>query len=850
MLKTGTSVFFTIAMLISIVFVLFLSEASFAQDSISKPSPNSGIKSKVVYNSRDSVRFDVKNQKVFLFGDADVKYEDMELHADYIEFDMADNIAFARGGRDSAGKAIADSAGMPVGDPVFSDGEKSFDAKEITYNFETKKGKIREVTTQEGEAFIHAKDAKKDTGDVYYIKNGRYTTCDLVDPHFYIKSTKLKIIPDDKIISGPAYLVIADMPTPLALPFGVFPNKTGRKSGILIPFYGESNLGYFLKEGGYYFGISDYFDLALRGDFYSKGSYGVKAHTNYERRYKYSGNLGISFSDIQISEKEFPDYRNTQDFFVKWQHAQDAKKNPTSRFSANVNAGSSTYQTFNSNTANEYLTNTFQSNIAWNKSWQGKPYALSMNMSHSQNTLQKTVDVTLPEAAFSVARQYPFKRKEQIGKPNVLEKIGTSFSLNARNQISSPEKDLFKESSLQKFRNGLRATVPISTSQNLGPLIFTPSVNLSGRGYFQTIRKHFDVSDSSLVTDTLHRFAGVYDWNAALAMSTKLYGMYLFKRGRVKAIRHVITPNASLSYRPDFSQEQYNYYHYVQTSIAGDSVLYSIFQNGIYESPDQGKSGFVNFSLNNNLEMKVRPSKKDTSTQDKKIMLIENLSIASSYNLAAEHYNWSDINVTGSTRLFKIVNITLSGILDPYAYDSTLNRRVERFEFRETGNMARLTSAAFSLSTSLRSLMKKNTEDKNKKTNTKGIKQNEDELNYIMSHPDYYVDFSVPWNLSFNYNVIYTKPDTLKTITQSFTFNGDLSVTEKWKIGFQSGFDIVKKDFTFTSLNIYRDMHCWEMHFDWVPFGLRKSYMLSVAVKASVLQDLKLSRKREWYDYN
>jgi len=856
-LKINTSVFFTIAMLIIAVH-------AFSQDTIhNKTNPdssgtsNSAIKSKIIYNSRDSIRFDVKNQKVFLFGDADVQYEDMELKADYIEFDMSKNTAFAHGARDSAGNAALDTSGMPIGDPIFSDGEKSFDAKEITYNFETKKGKIREVTTQEGEAFIHAKDAKKDTGDIYYIKNGRYTTCDFEQPHFYIKATKLKVIPDDKIITGPAYLVIGDVPTPLIVPFGVFPNKKGRKSGILIPFYGQSNLGYFLKDGGYYFGMSDYFDLALRGDIYSQGSYGVKTHTNYNKRYKYNGNLGISYSEIKISEKEFPDYEDNKDFFVRWSHTQDPKANPTVRFTANVNAGSSSYNKFNSNNPTDYLSNTFQSNVAWSKSWQGKPYNLSVNMTHMQNTIQKTVDVTLPEAAFSVNRFYPFKRKEQVGKLKRYEKIGTSFSLNARNQISTYDSLLFKESSVDRLRNGIKATIPISYSENFGPVIMSPSASFNSYGYFQTIRKRYDTISETVKIDTVKRFSPAYDFNAALSFSTKLYGMFLFKHTRVKAIRHVLTPSASLSYRPDFSQSHWGYYQNVQINSLGNEQLYSIFQNAIYGSPASGKSGYINLALNNNLEMKVRPSKKDTSTTDKKVMLLDIFSISASYNMAVDSFNWSNINLTGRTQLFKILDLTFTGILDPYKMDYGTGERTKKLLFESTYRIGRLTDAAFSLSTSFQNLTKKKNEKKKplsmKPMRTGGavpMSANNDELAYILSHPDYYVDFNVPWNLSVYYNIVYTKPALTDTIIQTFTFSGDVNITEKWKIGFHSGFDFVKKDFTFTQLNIYRDLHCWEMHFDWVPFGFRKSYMLNVAVKASVLQDLKLSRKRDWYDYN
>ncbi|MBI3501248.1 MAG: LPS-assembly protein LptD [Bacteroidetes bacterium] len=811
----------------------------------------SAIKSKVIYSARDSMRMDLDSQKVFLYGEGNVKYEELELNADYIEFNMKTNIAFSRGARDSSGNVRLDSAGNAIGDPVFKQGEKSFDAKEITYNFETKKGKIREITTVEGEAFIHARDAKKDTGDVYYVKNGRYTTCDLEHPHFYIKTTKLKVIPDDKIISGPAYVVIGDVPLPLVLPFGIFPNKTGRKSGVLIPFYGESNLGYFLKDGGYYFGMSDFFDLALRGDFYSKGSFGVKTHSNYIRRYKYSGNVQLSYSNIQISEKEFPDYSRTQDFFLRWSHMQDAKASPTSRFSANVNAGTSTYQKYNSYNANDYLSNTFQSNIAWNKSWQGSPNNLSINASHSQNTKTKIVDVTLPDAAFTMGRRFPFKRRDFVGKPNVIDKIGISPSFNAKNFIrmdSAFFKDPYFVNKLSdRMQNGIKASAPITTSWNLGPLIFSPSISANAYGYFQTIHKRWDADSSRVFTDTLRTFKYGYDYSTSLTTSTKLYGMFAFRHGIVKAIRHVMTPSASLSWRPDFSQKQYGFYEDVQTNTFGNTQSYSIFQNGIFGSPASGKSGVITLGLDNNLEMKLRPAKKDTSTKDRKIVLIDNLRIASSYNIAAENFNWSTTNLSARTRLFKKVDITLSSVLDPYAYDNVLKKRIEKFEYQVNGKLYRLTDAAFALSTSLRSLTQKKTA---KTTGKKTVKKNVDELNYIMSHPDYYVDFNVPWDLAVNYNVVYSKPGASDTVIQSFTFSGNVNVTEKWKVGFRSGFDFVKKNFTFTSFDIYRDLHCWEMHLNWIPFGFRRSYMLTLNVKASVLQDLKLERKRDWYDYN
>jgi hypothetical protein len=499
------------------------------------------------------------------------------------------------------------------------------------------------------------------------------------------------------------------------------------------------------------------------------------------------------------------------------------------------------------------------SNISMTKSWRSSN--LSLSASHSQNTITKALDVTLPEVTFSRNRFY--LRGKSVITPKWYQKIGVGLTVNARNQINTYDTLLFKKNSLEfqpnadkMFRNGVKATVPISTSMNLGPFIITPSFTINSEAYFQTIQKHADAKDSALVTDTLRGFKPAYDFNAAIAVSTKLYGMFMFKHGRLKAIRHVITPVVSFSSRPDFSVAQWGFYQTVTTHPKNieTNQTYSYFQNGIYGVPPSGKSGLVNFSLGNNLEMKLRPSKKDTSSIDKKIMLINNFSVLFSYNMAVEHFNWSTINFLGQTQLFKKIDLTMNGVVDPYRIDS-IGNRIERFVYNENGNIGRLTTASLSVSTSLRSLTGKQPV----KPTTAGMPRqaaNYDELNYILQHPDYYVDFHVPWNLSVYYNIIYAKVyapirHAMKdSIIQSLTFNGDVNVTKKWKVGFRSGFDIVKKDFTFTSFDIYRDLHCWEMRLNWIPFGARKSYMVTIAVKASSLQDMKLMRKREWYDYN
>lgn len=802
-------------------------------DTVKAQASGSLLKSKVIYKAQDSIRFNIAEQKVYLFGNADVKYEDISLTAAYIELDLNNNLVFAESGKDTSGKE--------TGVPKFDEGGQSFSAKKIKYNFETKKGKITDVITQEGEGYIHGETVKKDTSNIFYIKKGRYTTCNQEHPHFFIGATKLKVIPNDKIITGPAYLSVADIPTPLAVPFGFFPNKKGQSSGIIIPTYGESpQLGFFLKDGGYYFGINDHIDLALKGDIYSRGSWGVKTFTNYKTRYKYNGSLNLNYARIYIGVPETPDFTSTNDFFIRWSHVQDPKAKPGRNFSANVNAGSSTYNTFNSNNSRDYLTNTFQSNINYNKSFTGTPFNLAASARHSQNTLTKQVDVSLPEITLAMNRIYPLKNKNRI-EPKWYDKIGISWTSNAINSINTYDSLLFSEQSIDVMRNAIRHTVPISTSFNLFKyLTLTPAINGSSVWYFKTINKIYNTTLDTLLVDTVNGFRMANEFSTSASLSTKLYGMYQFKRGTLKAIRHLMIPNASISYRPDFGESKYGYYKTVVINAEGETQKYSIFQNGIYGSPASGKSGVVSMGLSNTVEMKLKP-KADTSNTDRKVALIQALNFNTSYNLALDSFNWSTIGVNGRTQLFKKLDVNTNATFDPYCINEE-GARINRYEWTSNKRIGRLTNASIALGTSIRSKEKTN----NKKSSNKAT---EDQLNYIKTHPNEFIDFSIPWSLTFSYNLQYSKPALVQTVTQALNFSGDLSLTKKWKIAFNSGYDFVQKDFSYTSLNIYRDLHCWEMSFNWVPFGFRQSYTIDIRVKASVLQDLKLTRKRDWYDF-
>lgn len=817
--------------MILLITSLISHNASAQNDTIRRNATPKGLDTRVSYNAKDSIRFDIINKKVYLYGDAEVTYEDSKLTAAYIELNLGEDIVVAEGVRDSTGRI--------KGSPVFIEDGKTYPATSIRYNFKTKKGYIREVSTQEGEGRILGETIKKDSNNHVYIRNGQYTTCNLPHPHYSIKAGKLKVIPEDKIVTGPAYLSIADIPTPLGIPFGFFPNKKGQSSGILVPSYGESPaLGFFLKDGGYYFGINDSLDFALRGDIYSRGSWAAKASSNYKIKYKYAGNLILSYARILLDNPEFRSARN--DFFVRWSHNQDPKFHPSTRFSANVNAGSSTFNTFNANRPNDYLSNIFQSNIAWSRSF-GTRYNLSTNLRHSQNTITKQIDLTVPEVAFTMTRRYLFKELKKTVRKKWYDKIGVSYFMNLRNDLSTYDSLFFREESLKHLRNGMRHSIPIAATYKAGPFNFNTNANLNSNFYLKTIRKNYNAETGIVETDTVNGFRASTDFNFSSGVSTQVFTTYTYRKGFIKAIRHVMTPNVSLNYRPDFGAPGWGYYKNVQTTSTGNFQQYSIFQDAIYGSPASGKSALVSLGVNNNIEMKRRV-RTDTGDTERKVPLLEAFSIFTSYNLAAENFNWSVITMNGRTTLFKVLNLNFSASMDPYRIDED-GRRIERFEWTENRRIGRLTYASLSTGTTLLGGQKKKTAPARTNFGTQA------EIDFINSHPDAFVDFNVPWSLGVYYDIRYSKPSTTEDITQNMRFNGDVSLTRKWKIGFSSGYDFEQNDFSYTSVNIYRDLHCWEMSFNWIPFGIRQSYTIDIKVKSAILQDLKLSRKRDWYDY-
>jgi len=814
-------------LILSLIFLTVFTNNSFGFISIedtlaTNDSTEKTFINNIFYDASDSMHFDILNQKVLLYGGAFIKYEKTEIKANFIEIDWENNQIYARGRLDSTGKTI--------GDPQFTESGKSFKAKEIIYNYKSKKGIIKELVTQEGEGFIHGKKVKKSESEIMYLKKGEYTTCNAEKPHFTIRANKIKVIPGKKIVSGPAYLTVLNIPTPLFLPFGFFPNTSQESSGILIPSYGESvNLGFFLKNGGYYFVLNKQMDLAIKGDIYTKGSWATRSLFRYKKRYKYNGNLNLSYGRMINSEKDLPDYSLKKDFFIRWSHKQDPKANPSLLFSANVNAGSSTYHKNNSYNANDYLSNTFTSSINLNKKWEGTPFNLSTNLRHSQNTTTKKVNLTLPSVNFSMNRIFPFKNMGKSNRIHWYEKIGISYDLNTKNEITIADSLLLKSNTLSKFRNGIKHSIPISTSVKIFKYFtFSPRFNLTERWYLSQIKKSWN--GSSVITDTLQKFTRAHDYSMSASLNTKLYGITEFKKGKIAAFRHVLTPNVSFSYRPDFSKENFGYYKNVQSDTLGNIQNYSIMQNGIYGGPGKGESGSINFNLGNLVDMKVR-SKKDTTETLKKITILQSMGIASSYNIFSDSLNLSNITLNARTKLLGLLDLTFSSRYDPYMLNKN-GSRINQFEIKN-GRLARFINANAALGFNMTEGFFNNEANKDEK-----------------EKKDFY---KIPWNLNMNYTITYNKgnlPSSEVDPIQSLNFSGNIKITPKWKIGFRSGYDFKEKELTYSSVDVYRDLHCWEMLFHWIPIGFHKSYTFTIRVKASVLQDLKLEKKKDWIDMN
>ncbi|MCB2195970.1 MAG: LPS-assembly protein LptD [Bacteroidetes bacterium] len=820
------------------------------------------IQTQVIYNAQDSIILSSDAKKVYLFNKAKIVYGDIELEADYIEYDEENNFVFARG--------VEDSLGNISGKPKFKENNEEFVARTIKYNFKTKKGYIQEVFTEEEQGFLHSEETKKLEDNSFLLKNGKYTTCENEEhPHFYLKMSKAKVIPNDKIISGPAFLVMEDIPIKfLGVPFGFFPNQSQYSSGIIIPSYGEeTKRGFYLQDGGYYFGISNKMDLAITGDIFSKGSWGSDMQFRYKKRYKFNSNFHFTYAEFIQSEKGLEDYSKTKNMAIRWTHTQDPKANPNTTFKASVNYSTSEYDKFNSKSIEQLNTNTKQSSISYGKNWAGSPFRFNMDLKHSQNSKNNSINLTLPVMTFNMDRQYPFRKKNSTGETKWYEDIEIQYSSKAENKISTVDSLLFKETEWTDFDNGFQHNIPLSTNFkilqyfNLSPRVEYTGIlypNYLEYSYVENVDTVSGVTSYELVEDTVPtvRYAQMVTPSISLSVSPNIYGMYQMRNpdSKIVAIRHVLTPSVSISYRPDMGSMIDGYYF--SDTISGRD--YSIFDNGIYRLPSApGESGTVNFGLNNNLEMKVRDFEDTTGTGTKKIKLLESFRLSTSYDLFADSLHWSPISFNARTSMFENkLSFQVNGRLDPYALNQTTGRVYDEFMWNTNqGGFVRLTSFDFSIDVKLNS-PKDGTE--NRGQNQPAMTQLDDrfsrtgdELNTIQDHIVTYVDFEIPWNLSANFKYNYSKSglEATKRITQTMSITGDVSLTKKWKISLRTNYDLVANELSSTSINIHRDLHCWEASFNWIPVGRMQSYNFTINVKGSTLKDfLKYNKRKSWQD--
>ncbi|MCX7986580.1 MAG: putative LPS assembly protein LptD [Bacteroidales bacterium] len=800
------------------------------QDEISDP---------IKYSAKDSIVFDMEKKIVHLYGDAHVEYQKIDLKAAYIEFNMNEQTVFATG--------TTDSTGQEIGKPIFKDGNDQFESKWIRYNFKTRKGFVYFVKTEQGGGYLIGDSTKRNANGEIYLKGASFSTCNLDHPHFYLKLTKAIAVPEDKIVTGPAYLVVADIPFKMIfVPFGYVPNtKKSYASGILMPSYGEDNArGLALREGGYYFAISDYVDARITGEIYSKGSWGLAAQSNYKVRYRFSGNFSFRFNQSVYSEKGLPDYAVKNDYKFSWQHTQDQKANPNTRFSADVNVSSSSYDKRNSYNINDYITNTRSSGITFSRTWPNSPFNLSGSLKHTQNNETRQIFMSLPQLSFNMNTIYPFRKEDAVGPSKWYENIQLSYRANLDNDVYTTDSLFLTRHIMDSTNTGFSHEIPVSLNIKITRSInLTPSLNYKGVAYPKYYTYQWDSLYYNSNTgkygkvDTIVHNQWVYGHSLYPSISTgyspKVYGMFVFRNSRIKAIRHIMSPSASFSFIPDISEFMPNYYYKYYNGVGMKTV--SRFERTKYgtPSPPPGKSANISFSLRNNFEMKYLP-KQDTAQKEKKISLLDNLDFSGSYNLMADSFNLSNISMASGTNLFdNKLSLRFDAVFDPYQIDS-LGRRKNVFELKD-GRLARMTSASFSLSTSLSSSERKTQTPSSNPSDTIGKPRTSS------------TNFSVPWNLSLNYNFSYVRGTTRlnrSQYIQSVGIRGDLSLTKKWKISFSTGYDITNGEMTITQINIHRDLHCWEMSLSIVPFGPRQSYFFTINA-LGLLKDLKYTKNND-----
>ena len=848
-----------------------------------KEAPEEAINAPVFYECTDSMVWS-RNGNAYLYGSGKVTYDRIELTANVIKMNMDSSVVHATGS--------IDTTGLMTGLPIFKDGGTPYESDKMRYNFKSKKGFINNVYTQQGDGFIMGGLAKKDSAGVFYSQDGKYTTCDAEHPHFYVKLTRAKVRPKKDVVSGPLYLVVEDVPLPLALPFGYFPFTSSYSSGIIMPTFGdETERGFYMRDGGYYFAISDKIDLRLTGEVFTKGSWGVGAASTYAWRYKFSGSFNFSYLVTVNGEKGLPDYAVSKNFRVQWSHRQDPKVRPNTNFSASVNFATSSYERSNLSSLYNPALNSQSvrtSSVSYSHTFPGIGLTLSTTMNIAQNVQDSTLSLTLPNLNVSLSKKYPFKRKKRMGEERWYEKISLSYSGQMSNSIKTREDKILKSNLVKDWRNGVKHNIPINATFQLFDFInITPSFNYTERWYFQKVNQHWDYEANKAAKDTVYGFHRVYNYNMSLSANTTLYGFYkpaaFLKNSRVNMVRHVFKPSLSFSYAPDFGAQHYGYYEtYVYTDENGEArtVEYSPYQGSLYGIPSKGKTGSISMSVSNNVEMKWR-TKNDSI---KKISIIDELGASLSYNLAAKTRPWSNLSTRLRLKLTKNYTFSFNATWATYAYAFNDRGQVvvgDRTEW-SYGRFGRFQGMSHNLSYTfnngtigkIKNLFKRNKEeegeedetaakDKNsavKESKGKSLRaSNSSNAQNAEVDEDGYMPFKLPWNFTVSYGITMAENTAadinIKTMrypykfTQNLNFSGNIGISDNWRINFTSGYNFEYKKLTTTTVHISRDLHCFEMSCG-IVLAPYTSFNFSFRATSQLLADALKWDKRSSYSSN
>ena len=814
-----------------------------------------------VYKAIDTVSIEPNKKIITLYNNAMLEYDDMTINSGKIVIDYLQNEIYA--GR------IKDSAGVYTQSPVFKQGSDVIEPDSIRFNLDTKKALIFNSKTEQSGMNIISEKTKKENDSVYFMDRAKFTTSvDLENPEYYFLLRNAKVVPGKKIITGFTNMYIADVPTPIALPFGYFPLSKKRTSGVIFPSFGEQNdRGYFLQNGGYYLAISDHVDLALLGDYYTNGSYGFRFENNYAYRYKFRGNLSFRYENLIKSERGFPDYSKSAIYNLRWSHSQDPKSNPNSRFSASVNLGSSKYfqQSINQLNASNFLNNTLSSSVSYSKTFVGEPQVnMSLTATHSQNTNTQTINMSLPTFQGSVSRVFPFAPKNG-SKKGIIQNINLQYNVRAENRIQTTDSLFFKKEMFDSAKSGFQHSIPLSTNFKIFKyLSFSTSANYKETWTFNTISKQFDTTNNETITTELKGFDAFRTYNFSSSIGTTVYGMYDFgKENRIQAIRHVMRPSISYSINPSFDNYYETYEVVDADGLTTSELEYTRFEGSIFGAPNNNFSSSIGLSLSNNIEAKVT-DRDSTNNEAKKVVILNNLNFSTSYNMASDSLNWSPVRLSGGTQLFdNKMAVNFGATLDPYALDDN-NNKINEFNINNGGNLFRLTSANLTFNYSLTN---KNS-DKNPKENSRSTNESlrsggrSDDLfgkalDYADSSfeepdedgediPSDLFNYTIPWSLRVAYAINYNNSRNQREISShSLMFSGDLDISPKWSVGASSGYDLKNKGVTYTQLRFERDLLSWRMNFSWIPFSVNKQWNFFIGIKSGMLSDIKYDKRRQ-----